>query len=249
MNIVQELGIQSFCFRGSPTNAEVIERLKACGVAKIELSGRHVDFTDESSFAGVIQLYRDAGVEIVSIGCQQLANDPEKEEKYFRFVKQAGARFMSVNFDIATVPDAYRTAERLAEKYDVRLGIHNHGGWHWLGNRTMLAHVFGQTSERIGLCLDTAWAIDSRHDPVKMAREFGSRLYGVHLKDFIYHRDRTPEDVVVGTGILDLPGLLKAMEEVGFAGYVVLEYEGDVDNPVPALRDCVAAVRKAAGAA
>ncbi|MGD8237153.1 MAG: sugar phosphate isomerase/epimerase family protein, partial [Armatimonadota bacterium] len=154
--------------------------------------------------------------------------------------------FIAADFHLPTTPDSLRTADELAEKHDIRLAIHNHGGRHWLGTDAMLEHVFSKTSDRIGLCLDTAWAIDSRLDPVKMVTRFGDRLYGVHIKDFLYTPHRTPEDVVVGTGILDLPGLLKAMDEVGFDGYVVLEYEGDVDNPVPALKECVEAVSKAA---
>ena len=75
---------------------------------------------------------------------------------------------------------------------------------------------------------------------------FGERLYGVHIKDFVFDRAGKPEDVVVGTGNLDLPGLFKAMAEVSFNGSPILEYEGDIENPVPALRQCVEAVRKEA---
>jgi len=247
MDVMEQLGIQSWCFRGFEKNEEVIECLKKCGVSKTELSQKHVDFTDESCFENVISTYKDAGVDIVSIGVQRFANDAEKEENFFKFVQMAGAKFMAADFDLRSTPDCYRTAEQLAEKYDVRLAIHNHGGRHWLGTDAMLQYVFDQTNERIGLCLDTAWAIDSRLDPVKTVKQFGDRLYGLHIKDFVYKPDRTPEDVVVGTGNLDLPGLLKAIDEVSFDGYVVLEYEGDVDNPVPALRQCVEAVRNASG--
>ena len=50
----------------------------------------------------------------------------------------------------------------------------------------MLQHVFGMTSDRIGLCLDTAWAIDSRLDPVKMVTQFGlspSAMRGIPAKE------------------------------------------------------------------
>ena len=82
-----------------------------------------------------------------------------------------------------------------------------------------------------------------RMDPVAMARRFGNRLYGVHIKDLIFGHARVPEDVVAGTGNLDLRGLLETMQSVDFDGYVVLEYEGNVENPVPALTECVQAVR------
>jgi sugar phosphate isomerase/epimerase len=106
--------------------------------------------------------------------------------------------------------------------------------------------VFKQTSKRIGLSLDTAWAIDARQDPVAMAEKFADRLYGIHIKDFIYERVRKPVDVVAGEGLLELPAFLKKLKEIDFNGYCVLEYEADVDNPVPALKNCAEKVKREA---
>jgi sugar phosphate isomerase/epimerase len=104
--------------------------------------------------------------------------------------------------------------------------------------------VFAQASPRIGLSLDTAWALDAGEDPVKMIEEFGPRLALVHLKDFVFDRARKPEDVVVGTGNLPLPNVAAALAKAGFDGELVIEYEGDVANPVPALTACVQAIRR-----
>ena len=213
-------------------------------MSKIELCGVHADFSDESTFADVIKIYADAGVEIVSIGVNGMAGKEESERKLFEFLKKAGAKFMSVSFNINTMPGCFRTAEKLADEYDIRLAIHNHGGRHWLGPAETLAWVFANTSERIGLCLDTAWALDSHEDPAAMAEKFADRLYGVHLKDFTFDRAREPKDVVVGEGNLDLKMLTQVMEKAGFDGYSVLESEGNIENPVPALTKCVAALRK-----
>ena len=46
---------------------------------------------------------------------------------------------------------------------------------------TLVAQVFASTSPRIGLCLDTAWALDAHEDPVAMAGKFADRLYGVQF--------------------------------------------------------------------
>ena len=135
-------------------------------------------------------------------------------------------------------------AQDLADRYDIKLAIHNHGGRHWLGSSEALRHVFAETGPRIGLCLDTAWALDAHEDPLGMATEFGTRLYGLHIKDFVFDRAGKPEDVVVGSGNLDLAELRRVLQAVDFVGYAVLEYEGDVDNPVPALTECVKAVRR-----
>ncbi|MBN1553896.1 MAG: sugar phosphate isomerase/epimerase [Phycisphaerae bacterium] len=238
------LAVQSYCFRGCKDNAETARRVKAIGLNRIELCGVHADFTDESTFDSVIETYRDAGVQIIGIGVQGFKNDPATEEKYFRFMRKIGAKVMSVSFDPKVVPAAFRAAETLAEKYDVNLAIHNHGGRHWLGGAEMLDAVFAQTSPRIGLMLDTAWALDAGEDPVAMAERFADRLYGVHLKDFTFDRARKHRDVVVGTGNLDLPALFAQLNQAGFDGQAIVEYEADVDNPVPALSKCVAAIQK-----
>jgi sugar phosphate isomerase/epimerase len=67
----------------------------------------------------------------------------------------------------------------------------------------------------------------------------------VHVKDFVFDRAGKPSDVVVGQGNLDLHAFLKTLGEINFDGYFTLEYEGDVNDPVPSTRQCVQAVRAA----
>jgi sugar phosphate isomerase/epimerase len=103
----------------------------------------------------------------------------------------------------------------------------------------ILKYIFGRTSKRIGLHLDTAWAMDAKQDAVKMAEQFADRLVGVHVKDFVFDRAREPKDVIIGEGNLDLPKFMSLLKRIDFAGPLVIEYEGDEQNPVPALSKCV----------
>ena len=240
----KKFGIQSWCFRSFKDNKEVIKQLKACGVSQIELCGVHADFTNETQFADVIKTYKDAGVAIVSIGVQTFKGDEKAESKFFTFATMAGARYISAHFAIGTTPNSFRVAEKLSAANNVKLAIHNHGGRDWLGSAAMLGNVFANTNDSIGLCLDTAWAMDSGEEPLKMVELFGKRLYGLHVKDFTFDAARRPTDVVVGTGNLKLKELVAKLREVSFAGYTVIEYEGDVDNPAPALTKCVEALAK-----
>ena len=176
------------------------------------------------------------------MGVNRIGTDRDSALQIFECAKAAGLARMSVDFPLEGVDEALAIAEELSESHGILLGIHNHGGRHWLGSATALRWVFGRTSARIGLSLDTAWALDSREDPIKLVEEFGDRLHIVHVKDFVYKPDRTPEDVVVGTGNISLAALDAALTAAGFDGEAILEYEGDVDNPVPALRECVRAV-------
>ncbi len=196
----------------------------------------HADLSSPELFAPVAERLRQAGVELVGIGVQYFANDPGKETAYFECARLAGVGLISADFAPGAAPECFAAAGRLAERYGVRLAIHNHGGRHWLGSAQMLKTVLAQNGPWLGLMLDTAWALDAGEDPVELVKNFGQRLYGVHLKDFAFDRARRPEDVVIGDGNLKLPELFGALQTAGFSGPLILEYEGDADGPAPALR-------------
>ena len=69
----------------------------------------------------------------------------------------------------------------------------------------------------------------------------GSRVLGVHLKDF----DEKGNDVVLGTGQLDVQKSLRILNEIGFDGPLSLEFEGSVKDPVPEMLECLLSVRQA----
>lgn len=238
-----KFGVQSWCFNKTKENAAVAAKVKGIGLDSIELCGAHVDFQDASCYQGVIDAYNNAGVEIISTGVNKI-NANEKDRGLFEFSKAAGCNHMSVNFSIHNLDAELKSAEALAEEFDMKLGIHNHGGYHWLGNADCLDWVFNKSSKRIGLCLDTAWAIDARMDPIAWVEKYAERLYNVHFKDFTYNADRTNNDVPVGTGILELEKLLATLEKIGYNEISVLEYEGDPVNPEPALTECVSQMKK-----
>ena len=239
------LGMQSYCLRDFKTTDAVIAGFQQCGVTAVELSGVHANFDDVEAATQVCRQFSAAGIAVQSIGVQTLHGDVAKERPYFAVVANAGARYMSVNFPAGISAEQLRAIEGLAAEYDVLLGIHNHGGYHWLGSSEILRYIFSITNERIGLTLDTAWALDAGENPLTMVREFGQRLYGLHLKDFIFDAARRPQDVEIGEGNIDLSALAVALQEVNFTGYAAIEYEGDPQNPIPALQGCVRNIRAA----
>lgn len=107
----------------------------------------------------------------------------------------------------------------------------------------MIDLLLASTGAGIGVMLDTAWAIDALPEPTELADLAGDRLYGVHLKDFVYQGGREPVDVVVGSGNLDLSELAAVLDRIGFDGPLILEYEGDIEDPMPALASCVEVMR------
>lgn len=234
-----DIAIQSYSLRGFKENQQVIEALKELKVNKIELCGVHIDFMNESKHDEVIELYKKNGIDIIAIGVNGFSDNEVNERKYCNFLKKAGAKIMSIDFDINKLPGCLKTGEKLANEYNIYLAIHNHGGRHWLGSSTAIEYILSQTGNRIGLCLDTAWALDSGEDPLVMAEKFRERLYSLHIKDFIFDRAGKPEDTIPGKGNLKLKELMKIVGNNSKTQAVIVEYEGDVNNPIPALKECV----------
>jgi sugar phosphate isomerase/epimerase len=245
MDIAGSLGVQTFCFREFDIE-RTVAAVKECGLSTVELCGFGVHFTfdDAAAFDKTVATVKDAGISIPAMTADEFADDEAAERVRCEFAQRAGAKVLMIGgFDLDKIHESFRTAEKLAEEFDMVLGIHNHGGRHAFGNSEMLRWVFKNTSKRIGLLLDTAWALDAHEDPIAMIREFGDRVHGVHFKDFIFDRKGEPEDVVLGTGVLDMPGVLKALDDVGFDGSAVIEYEGEADNPTASIKKCAEAIK------
>lgn len=246
-DVTKQLGVQSWCFREFKSLDALIGQIKGIGLSRTELCGVHADFNDEAAFDTVAAAFKNAGIQVTSLGVQGFGFEPAKEEAWFKLAQKLGATMISAAFNINTAPGHYAVAAKLADKYNINLGIHNHGGYDWLGSTTMLDWVFRNTSSRIGLCLDTAWCMQAGEDPIKAADRFADRLYSVHIKDFIFKPTGQGEDVVVGTGNLKLSELMAIVTgKAKNCKVVTLEYEGDEKNPGPKLAECVEKVKQAA---
>ncbi len=235
------LGVQSYCFRKFQPLARLIDCLKETGLSYVELWPGHLDFKVEpAEIRQALESLHANGITADSYGVVGFGHDEVQNRRVLELARLA--HMASVSADIE--PDAVQRVDGLAQEYGINLAVHNHGRKHRYGSAQSLRELFGRTSERIGLCMDTAWMLDAGEDPLALVDEFGDRLYGVHIKDFIFPEGKH-QDVIVGTGGLDLPGLMKRLANINFHGYLSLEYEGDADDPIPAVKQCVAAVNQA----
>ncbi len=213
--------------------------LKEAGADVVELCGAHAAFTDAAAHAAVLATCKEHKISIPSIGVENMSRSAAELKIIFDFLKAGGIRHMSVDFQPENLEAGILQAEKLSEEYGVTLGVHNHGGTHWLGNSQALRWFFKKCSKRIGLSLDTGWALAAGENVLKVLEEFKDRIYLLHLKDFNFDKAGRKEDVVTGTGNLDLKALSKTLKETGFKGPYIIEYEGQPEDPVPALRQCV----------
>lgn len=242
-DLARELGVKSYSFRHIKDNADVAAAVVRCKSNGIDLSACHVNYDDAAQQEQALAAYRAAGVRVSGIGVVGLRPDAAWNRRFFEFARRAGCGVVSFSCDPDGYEETLRSAEKLCEEFGVRGAIHNHGGRHWLGNAAMLDYVFRRTSARIGLCIDTAWCLQAGDSPVAWLEKFGARLYGVHLKDFVFTEKGQCHDTVVGRGALDLPAFLKVFKTLPFTGSAVVEYEGE--DAVEATARCVESIRAA----
>lgn len=245
MTLPANLGVQSWCFRHFKQIPDLIAQIQSIGLSQVELCEVHSNFSDESTFPAVIEAFKNARIEITSIGVQTFTGNAQVEEKWFRFCALSGAKIITANIDVNSMPVGLHVANQLAEKHNIRLALHNHGGYHWLGNSQMMGSILQHVSPHVGLCLDTAWCLQSAEDPLRWAEKFADRLYAVHLKDFVFDRAGKWQDVIVGTGNLQLPKFLQLLAKAPKLATLTVEYEADVENPAPKLKQCVDQIRAA----
>jgi len=241
--IARRLGIQGWCFRElKGGNAELIGALKECGVSALEPCGVQIDPVKVSRLdcENYVEEFRSQGITLSSFGVYEVGEDEAEARRVFEFAHLAD--FETIGVDLRGAK-SLEIVEKLCDEYAKKVAIHNHGRRHRLGSVAQLEELFRKASPHVGLCLDSGWFLDSGEDPVKMAERFRDRLYGIHIKDFVFDRAGRPIDVVAGEGNLSLDALMAFLVEADFGGYITIEYEGDADNPIPALRRCVDAVR------
>ena len=239
------MGVQSWCLREFKPLEQLIADVRELGLAHVELAAvvhLPVDSPDEK-IREAVAAFNQAGITIDAFGVERMPNDEARCRRLFEYGKMIGA------LDLSAAPayDALPLVDRLSEEYGIPVGIHNHGPEDKLyATPDMYREHLEGLSNRVGLLVDTGHYGRSGVDPLKVIEEFPERIHGVHLKDMVRGGAGEPEwvDRIVGEGELDLPGLMRKLKEIDFRGPLSLEYESDPSNPMPRMKECLAAVRK-----
>jgi inosose dehydratase len=135
---------------------------------------------------------------------------------------------------------ANHVARRVMDEAGIRTVVHQHIGT-LIETEAEARRLFDMTDPSVlGLCLDTGhWTFGAGGDPVAAVCEFRDRIWHVHFKDaepgvMAASRDQGwdgPEAVghgvfcELGKGCVDFPGMLKALEDIGYDGWIVVEQD------------------------
>ncbi len=193
--------------------------------------------------AAVKKMLADAGVRLVNFGVTELKNDETSCREVFDF-----ARDMGIETIVAEPPpEAFGLLDRLCEEYGINVAVHNHPKPSPYWNPDRVLEVTRGLSKRIGACADVGHWLRSGVDPLEAIRKLEGRIITSHFKDLNVAGDPEAHDVVWGTGVANVPALLKELDRQKFKGVFSIEFEYNWEASLPDVRQCVAAFETMAG--
>lgn len=229
------VGVATYSLRGMKVE-EAIAAIQRVNLKYASIKDVHLRLEAPQGWRhAVARKFKDAGITIASCGVINMTNDEAKLRAAFEYAKDIGSPVIVCS----PHPDALPALDKLVQEFDIKLAIHNHGP----GDKKFpspydamkLAEKF---DSRVGLCIDVGHTAKAGADVAQSIRDLRERLYDVHLKDVFNPQQRGPE-VELGRGHLDIPGILKALVEIGFAYHVGFEHEKDARDPLPGLAESV----------
>ena len=132
--------------------------------------------------------------------------------------------------------------------FGLQFCYHNHAfEFGKVGDTTPLQLLLATDPTLVGWEMDIFWVSVGGHDPVKLLNEHGDRIPLLHLKDKakgtpVQYNENVPHEdfKAVGSGVIDIPAVLKAASQAGVKHYFV-EQDFTPGDPIESLRKSVIA--------
>ena len=235
-----ELGLASYTLRKFDL-AKALEMTNRVGLKHIALKDVHLamDSSPEQIKEAVTKV-QDAGLDLYGGGVIYM-RDEAQVNRAFDYAKAAG---MKVIIGVP-VPELLPLVDKKVKEYDIKVAIHNHGpGDKVYPVPATIIEKIKDLDRRIGLCNDIGHTIRAGVDPAASIEQFADRLLDVHIKD---ETEATAKGnpTEVGRGVIDIPGVLRTLIKINYAGIVSFEYEKFENDPLPGLAESVGYVRGA----
>jgi len=128
-------------------------------------------------------------------------------------------------------------------KHGLRFFYHCHGyEFQPFGQGTLFDLLMTETNPKfVNYQMDIFWVVFPNQDPVKLFAKYGKRWELVHLKDM---KKGTPtgaltggtdvtNDVALGTGLMDMPAILRAAKRAGVKWYFIEDESPSSEQQIP----------------
>lgn len=245
-----DIGVQMYTFRNITPEIGIeatLDIIRDMGITEIE-GGVPGGLTAEE-FRNMCE---ERGISIPSTGAgyEQLVNNPEA------IVERAlalGSSYVMVawiphdvgnfNYNHARqAVDDFNTAGKILSEHGLTFKYHFHGyEMREHGESTLLEYMIENTNpEYVSFQLDIFWAHFGGADPAELLWRYPDRFVSLHLKDMQHGIEKNltgltdPEyNVVIGTGELDMPAIMRAAKDAGIKHYFIEDESSRVLEQIP----------------
>jgi sugar phosphate isomerase/epimerase len=240
-------GVQAYTFRKSFPNgvAATLDSIKGMGFTEIEGGGGKMAPEEFK------KLCNERGISIPSTGAgyEELVKDPAAVAHK---ANALGATYVmcawiphqgDFNFESAKkAVEDFNAAGKVLKENGITFCYHAHGYEfqpHEKG--TLLDYIINSTNPAyVSFEMDVLWTQFGGGDPVALLKKYGNRWKLMHLKDLRkgVKKDLTggtsqENDVALGTGEIDIPGILKQARSIGIAHFFIEDESSHVNRQVP----------------
>jgi len=242
------IGVQAYTYRNSfPTGViPVLDSVKALGITEME--GPNPKNISPEEFK---KLLNERGISMPSIGIGygEITKDPYQ---VISLAKLLGASYIMVAWiphgNVFTIDDAKKAVEefnregKILKENGITLCYHDHGyEFGPYGDGTLLDYIIQNTNpEYVSFEMDIMWTFHGGGDPAKLLNKYPNRWKMLHLKDIrkgvandLTGGTSTNNDVALGTGQLDIPGILKAAKAIGIQHYFIEDESANHAAQIP----------------
>lgn len=240
-----KLAVQSYTFHKF-SFIEALDKTKELGVKYIEafpghkLGGKYGDVVfgyqmDEQTRKELTDSAAARGIKIVGSGVFTTENS-EEWEKEFQFAKAMGMEYITCEPELRD----WELVDKLSKKYEMRVAVHNHPKPSVYWDPQNLLFAISKLNKGIGACADVGHWNRCGLDQKECLKKLDGRIVSLHFKDIASKQvDKAQHDVIWGTGVLDVKGMLEILKEQRFKGYLAIEYEYNWDHSVPDIKQCI----------
>lgn len=242
-------GIVSYTYRKDfqKDMAGTLDIVKQNGITDIEFSNLFGQTADD-----IRKLLDERGIKCSSFGVNY-EDAVGKVETVAANAKKLGAEYVRVaaiphkgKFTLDDAKGAVETFNRigkiLKENYGLTFIYHNHGfEFEPYENGTLYDYIVKNTNPLyVSFELDILWAFFPGQDPAKLIDTYGKRYKALHLKDLrkgvegnLSGGTSVENDVVLGTGQINIPAVIKAAKKAGIEHYYIEDESSSSITQVP----------------
>jgi inosose dehydratase len=229
-----KLGIAGYTFLHVPVDGAIV-MMKRVGVDNLSIKDFHLPLdSSPETIQQVLEKFRTAGIRIYAAGVIYMKTQAEVDRAFDY------AHALGVDLIIGVPnPELLGYTEQKVKATGIRVAIHNHGPEDKLYPSPVdVYNHIKDLDPRMGLCLDIGHAARAGADPVKVVQDYGPRIFDMHVKDLaVISREAKP--IELGRGVLDIPGLLRELIRMHYAGICSIEHEMDMNDPLPGIAESV----------